>query len=415
MMLGLSLSLSSPQVRAAAGSGLAPYTGLVSGPLRFPNTNGPAVCMAKIPQLATDTITALRVAVPNFMTTDANPQETNNAGVMTVAVAIEYPVDPTEATSRQACLWSGAGTGTIAAGALGISDQLTLSTPIPDGATFNVWIYTSNPNGSPFYQALSSTAVKQTGEKFNVGVGNVTVSGTLTNGTGVSQVMAIPAILATTTKKSTIALGDSIAYGLTSGDTPARDEAVNGRVGIVGRGMPTTIAHLNLGGPSYQATTYPADLTARATLLQYSSHFICNLGINDMKNAALGGGSDAAKAAVLASAMTTIAASGNLRAAQKKFCCTITPYTTSTDSWVTTGNQTPVASGSPRVAYNALVRAGISGWDGFFEIADAVESSRDSGLWAASQQTKDGLHPSYAGYATNAASSQWTANLAKLT
>ena len=84
---------------------------------------------------------------------------------------------------------------------------------------------------------------------------------------------------------------------------------------------------------------------------------------------------------------------------------TLTPRTTSTDQWITTGNQTIVGSGSfnvVRLGYNAWVRAGAGGLaDLVVELADATETARDSGVWkadAAGPYTADGIHPSYSGY-----------------
>ncbi len=85
---------------------------------------------------------------------------------------------------------------------------------------------------------------------------------------------------------------------------------------------------------------------------------------------------------------------------------TITPRTTSSDGWTTVANQTETlaaGAGLVRKAANAWIRAGASGLcDLVIEAADAVETSRDSGLWKADTTigpyTIDGLHPSYTGH-----------------
>ena len=75
------------------------------------------------------------------------------------------------------------------------------------------------------------------------------------------------------------------------------------------------------------------------------------------------------------------------------FSCTVNPASTSTDSFATTANQTTVASNAQRVALNNLLRtSGMS--SGVFDLADVVESARDSGLWKAPGYTADGLHES---------------------
>lgn len=102
----------------------------------------------------------------------------------------------------------------------------------------------------------------------------------------------------------------------------------------------------------------------------------------------------------------------------KGYACTLTPRTTSTDGWVTTANQAvdPAGNNATRVSLNNWIRAGapidpgtkaavavgtagalvagvaghpLAGW---FEVADSVETARDSGIWKAGYTT-DGLHP----------------------
>lgn len=106
---------------------------------------------------------------------------------------------------------------------------------------------------------------------------------------------------------------------------------------------------------------------------------------------------------------------------------TITPRTTSTDSWATVVNQTinTTAQNTVRVNLNnwlrdgaplnpstfaaaatgatasaTVVRAGADNHPltGVVEVADTVESSRDSGLWKPEAGTTDGLHPGDAGH-----------------
>lgn len=105
---------------------------------------------------------------------------------------------------------------------------------------------------------------------------------------------------------------------------------------------------------------------------------------------------------------------------------TLAPRTTSTDAWATTTNQTPIAGEADRLSVNAWLRAGapidptaktvvavgtsgalLAGQAGhplygYFELADVIESARDSGLWAVGTTT-DGIHPGTSGKASIAA------------
>lgn len=83
----------------------------------------------------------------------------------------------------------------------------------------------------------------------------------------------------------------------------------------------------------------------------------------------------------------------------KVYQTTIVPRTTSTDNWATTGNQTPVnerhgfGPTSARSILNDWIRSVPSPHlDGYIEIADLCEPTRDSGYWAANT-TDDGVHP----------------------
>ena len=80
---------------------------------------------------------------------------------------------------------------------------------------------------------------------------------------------------------------------------------------------------------------------------------------------------------------------------------TISPYTTSTDNWATTGNQTIFNSdrNTVRTQLNDWIRTTPSPLSGYFEVADTVETSRNSGIWkAAPALTGDGIHPNVSGF-----------------
>lgn len=83
---------------------------------------------------------------------------------------------------------------------------------------------------------------------------------------------------------------------------------------------------------------------------------------------------------------------------------TITPRTTSTDSWATTANQSIFDAGieANRVQFNAWVRTLPAPLSGYIEVADTVETARDSGKWksdgTSGKWTPDGVHPSTYGH-----------------
>jgi lysophospholipase L1-like esterase len=128
---------------------------------------------------------------------------------------------------------------------------------------------------------------------------------------------------------------------------------------------------------------------------------IIQLGINDMSFSLT----------TLQTNLLTLAKFMRRQGIPKVFFITISPFTTSTDGWATTANQTPTGSNGNRVTHNNWVRAGCpvnattlapvavgtggalfagqSGHPvtGYFEVADTVESARDSGKWKAARRT----------------------------
>ena len=128
--------------------------------------------------------------------------------------------------------------------------------------------------------------------------------------------------------------------------------------------------------------------------LPYASQIIVSYGINDVAH---GSAYDGIRA---------IQSIWRAAGAQKKYCITIEPYTTSVSKNWTVAPGDQVNAAKNRIAFNNLVRSGIPGGTGYYEIADVVESSRDSGLWAGASppNTLDGLHPSESGYALIASS-----------
>lgn len=117
---------------------------------------------------------------------------------------------------------------------------------------------------------------------------------------------------------------------------------------------------------------------------------------------------------------------------------TLTPYTSSTDSFATTTNQTTVSSTGEgyRVSHNAWVRAGcpivngaavavgtsgalLAGQSGhpilgYIEVANAVESAQDSGKWKAATRTvTDAAITSGSGTLTSATAAFTSADIGK--
>lgn len=187
------------------------------------------------------------------------------------------------------------------------------------------------------------------------------------------------------------AIGDSITDG--TGDTG-------------GTGYSWFTRATNATVPSFRfakAGMYAQGVAAAAfyslPMMAGCTHAVVMLGVNDL----IGGRTSAQVIADLTLIYRALAGSG-----VKPIGATITPRTSSTDSWATTGGQTPNGTGftgganSERAKVNAWIRAGGGGLlKGYVDTADAAESARDSGLWKAGY-TSEGLHPNATGHAAMA-------------
>lgn len=147
--------------------------------------------------------------------------------------------------------------------------------------------------------------------------------------------------------------------------------------------------HMSKGGETAQIWLDQSVTHRRRRLIAPCSHAIVEYGTNDVY------GSSRTVAQIQAD-LTAIWTALNDRGI-KVFQTTITPQTTSTDSWATTANQTiNSAKNTVRVTVNDWIRTVPAPLAGYFDAADAAESARNSGLWNPGF-TPDGIHPNTTG------------------
>ena len=153
--------------------------------------------------------------------------------------------------------------------------------------------------------------------------------------------------------------------------------------------MPAVL--LSYGGAKIQNDL--ANGTIRRQISAYCTDALIAYGINDATTAGRTAAQIMADHKSLAAAL-----------ALPTWLQTLAPKTASTDSWATTASQTTDATANPiRVALNLLIRRTPDWAAGYFELADVVESARDSGLWKPGY-TADGLHENQTAAAAIAAS-----------
>lgn len=269
------------------------------------------------------------------------------------------------------------------------TDPIAIS--VTAGQSFDVQTYVS---GTQWYPTLIS------GGGFVAG--NQATSGSSKLGSS-SSVLYTPAIV--TGKRTTpavVVMGDSIAYNSAQGVSFGYlEKGLDGHYGLINTSSPGDRLYWYLGGR--RSFSQFADNAATTAIVEY-----CRNDLGD-------GRTVAQMQANLITLWTT-----RKNAGQRVIQTTITPHTTSTDSWTTTGNQTvanasvetnrvnlntwirggaPMISGSAvAVGTSGALLAGQAGHPlyGYFEITDNVETARNSGIWKANYTT-DGLHPSTTG------------------
>lgn len=364
----------------ASGGGFSSlYLGPVATRAMIPNAKHPSnkQGMFRSIHFARDNITALQVAYANWW---YSAQTENLPGGSTNwRASIEYPVGSTP----QRFLFGGSTTGTSADGETILSDLLTLTTAIPSGAQFalNVW---QDASAQIIY---NTTSAYITGDRLAVGATtpDLTATGGASFGGASNGAMCHPVAILAQTRKPTVALlGDSTQLGAVNLVTTNFAGNGYGDQGMVARAIGPALAYINLGSYGDRAQTFiSSGSTRRKALVAYCSHIVCNFGINDVISAAR-------TSAQLIADLTTIAGYFPTLPFWQQ---TLTPCTTSSDSFATTVNQTVTANEAQRVAFNLALRGGVTWAAGSIDTGAALESSWLSGVWQVPTQTVDGTHP----------------------
>lgn len=364
---------------ASRGNGFTVNTGNLSNGT---NTSANARTMHVIAVSATD----LRIVVGNHYNANSN-----TANEITVKIGIEYPLVSAIGGGGQvgaimAVRFGGLSSVVVAPGGFAVSDPVPLTvlagqimyihTYVSVAAAGQVWpldLYTWSSNWEGVTQGAPAADLSLT-----FGIAQNTqpcYSPVAILGTPLSGHPACWALV-----------GDSITYG--SGDS------VNS-LGYAARACNTaSIGYMQLGEPGEQAANASSigAYEKRAIMGAGCTHALENYGRNDWGNSATLAQVQASRLAIA----TYFSARG-----VKVYAATNIPGTTSTDGWRTTANQTVTGGEAVRVALNNWIRGGApisagvavavgtSGallmgqvghpYSGYFELADPVESSRDSG------------------------------------
>lgn len=367
----------STQVLTDSGVRRKSYLGQVatrSGVMNWTNA-GNKQMMSRSLHKAREHISKLKIAIPNWyvaaQTAPSNGTEANNGASTSVTASIEYPVGVFSQVTFSSSI-----TGTIPAGGTIISDWVPVT--IPDGAEFFVRLWTNNANGLIY----CSTHIGQAGEMnaYGVTTPDLTMGGSFASATAIIQVPC--AIIGSATQPSYYFAGDSRGFGVNDTADISRD------VGQLARTIGKKFAYINGCVSSERVQLASANYAKRLELAAYCSHVISNFGINDNRS-----NSGNRSAALVMTDLNTFA---NLFGGKPFYQCTIPPYTSSTDSFATTANQSTAINTNHAellVLNNSIRSGGVASAYGVIELYNAVTTA---GVWTPNFTT-DGLHESRQG------------------
>ncbi len=317
-------------------------------------------------------------------------------------------------------------TATVTSGSSTVTDTSIVSTdygkPVSGtGIPANTYVGTVTAGASFLLSSTSGsqTSVNATGNGSSVSVGgdltgtNIS-SATIPDATGKfqyvpSQICGTPLAPIGAAGSTPVALlvGDSLMGGSNdfsaatySGRSTTTPALAGG--GFTARALYGKIPYIQTAVSGDQAALFlgTSGHFRRWTWASAGTTMLCNYGRNDLSNGQT--------LAQIQANLLTIWTMG-ARRGQRVIQYTVTPYTTSTDGWTTTGNQANATGNqeSVRVSLNTWIRAGapvasalsltpvavgtagalVAGQPGhplytYFEVADLVESARNSGVWA---------------------------------
>ncbi len=320
--------------------------------------------LSKRRYVARDRITSLKIAFANWYLNSGI--EVGSGGILKAKAFVEY------AGQKVYFEWSGSPEVLIADFATSeISDAAFID--IPDGSEFYIISLGTFSNGI----AYTLDRDKAGGDACQYGLSGLTIDTPIVD-TGLYSSFGPILVLGESDKPSVLLVGDSRVDGLY--------EAVNpfGFRGLTERSIGPHLATLKVASSGEQASEFVSSHARRLELSAYFTKVVICEGINDLRHGRSG-----------EQATQDIATIVSYFPDADVYVCTIDPVSESSDGWASLANQTPdPLTNVGRVLFNENVRAGIPGVAGYFELADVLESGRNSGKWrvAGGAFTDDGLH-----------------------
>jgi hypothetical protein len=333
-------------------------------------------------------VTSIRVAFPNWQL-NGGSVETVGANPITLSGSIQYPFG-----SFFRMTFDGATSMVLPAGATIWSDPIPIYVPKDTG--FYIRCFLSVTSGQTWPRGIVPIVSNGDQSEEGVGLSDNTMGGSYSGSNGACYgpcaIIGMPAV----PTGSVLLLTYSLGWG--QGDDPTGVSSAPSGDGMGNYG-PLQRGLYNAGIGFIKMTKsglYARDVTGASVRTRLFAPFcgsaIVLLGTNDLT----GNISLTAIQGYLTEIWAALAAEGC-----HVFACTVPPKTNSTDGWASSANQTMAGldygTGSSGIG---SIRAQLNDWIrsvpnravfGVLELADQVETSRNSGVWK-SGFTSDGTH-----------------------
>ena len=324
---------------------------------------------------------------------------TNLKYPLSVHTVVEYPAS---SGTFYPVTYDGEAIGYARMGDLVISDPVYA--PVPANGLFQTRAYFGfSVVNNNFAFPLGSINSNSSGEgtiRSNPGVDNALVGGA----TFVGSVQPFgPCAIVTDAhpkRYAILVIGDSVAEGNLGYGVGWPEQCLTGITGLTGSSTATLATHdgsgmgvinCSIGNMRAAEDALPHFNARRMAIARRCTDVIVALGTND-----LAGGRSVAQINADLLALIQRARLVVNEGRGRVHVCTIPPRTTGT--WIAAAGlgQTVAATEADRVAVNTYLRTLPGGADTCIDIADTLETSRDSGKWTlfgAAAITGDGIHP----------------------
>jgi lysophospholipase L1-like esterase len=259
----------------------------------------------------------------------------------------------------------------------------------------------------------------------NAGVSQISGTGALSTPTGGGKTNAAYPFaiigVAATPMPAVYIYGDSIGNGAHDNyDSMSNRGYIQRGLAAAGAGgAPIPYRNSAVSTSTFANNTTIAQLPRSRSYWKYCTHFVCEMGSNDINNGVALATLQSQLTTLLTAVKNTIGPYGK---PLKVAVCKITPRTNSSDNWQTIVNQSYVNAaytpGGLRDQYNAWIvsQVGLGLIDTIIDPTLYVEDQANHGKWivngTSNYSTVDGVHPSPAAYILAAqAAANWAATI----